>query len=169
MNNFKRTVRFRVAEGFAGGYGELFNSIKDSLDGLVGIQSVHGGNFVDLCLKTEELAQIVEARGLDIGESHYTVQPLGARYTFVSCFVPIELSDKQLLQAIQPLYGDAKHVRRLKHKSPGLEDLENGCRVVTITTLRKPLPTRLSFEGISIGFKYTGQPEHPHARERLYP
>ena len=91
-------------------------------------------------------------------EKHYNLNPLGQRYTFVSTFVPIQFHDEDLLLLLQR-YGHVKSVGRLYHKVPELSHLENGCRVVTFTKLDKPLPKRISYGGISIGFKYTGQPK----------
>ena len=158
MNNFTRALQFRVPQDFEGDFSVLLQEINSGNEGLLGIQAVHGGKFVHLCVQTTQQAQLAEARGLNLGDTHHDLLSLGQRYTFVSCFVPIEFQDMKLILLTKP-YGDVIKVRRLKHKASGFENLENGCQVLTFSKLRKPLPTRLSFEGISIGFKYTGQPK----------
>lgn len=156
MSNFKRTLRLRAPQGFGGDFPKLFNTINDSVDGLVGIQAVFSGKYLAICFETEEKAQIAEAQGLDLGTNHYEFNNVGTRHTFVSCFVPIEVEDLKIVNLRQP-YEDVTRIRRLKHKSPGSRKL--GERVLTFSRIRKTLLSRLSFEGISVGFKYTGQPK----------
>jgi hypothetical protein len=44
-------------------------------------------------------------------------------------------------------------------KEDGLRQLENGVCVVSFEAIQTAIPRRISISGISIGFKYTGQPE----------
>ena len=60
-----------MPQGFGGDFQELFSTISDSVDGLIGIQSIFSGKFVGLCFVTEDQAQIAEAQGLDFGPNHY--------------------------------------------------------------------------------------------------
>ena len=138
-------------------YLEFFKHINKSFKNLQGIQTSGGGKFVELCFDTFEAAEVAELRGLDFENTHYELTPLGQRLIFVSTFIPIQFPDEDLLELLK-IYGNVKSVRRLFHKDPELNHLENGCRVVAFTKLDKPLPKRISYGGISVGFKYTGQP-----------
>ena len=100
---------------------------------------------------------MAELGGADFENTHYELRPVGLRLIFVSTFIPIQVSDEDLLDLLQ-MYGTVKSVRRLYHKDPELNHLENGCQVVAFSKLNKPLPKRISYDGISVGFKYTGQP-----------
>lgn len=85
MNNFTRTLRLRVPQEYEGDYIELFNEIKESHAGLLGIQAVHGGKTLELCFGTKE-AQTTEARGINLGEQHLEFQPIGTRqFCFLFC------------------------------------------------------------------------------------
>ena len=115
------------------------------------------GSVVDLCFKSPEAATLAAAKGVDFNNVQQELKTLNQPMIFVSCFLPIEFPDSELTNLLQ-VYGEVKGTRRLYHKEQGLENLENGCRVVSFSKLKKPIPVRLSYKGISIGFKYTGQP-----------
>ena len=155
---FSRTLRLRVPEGTNYDFKKLFRQLKSSCPGLVGIQALGKGSVVDLCFNTENGAHRAAAAGVDYENVHFELKSLAPTLTFVSVFVPIEFADSEL-KTLLSFYGEIKSVRRLFHKEEGLENLENGCRVLAFSKLAKPLPVRLSYKGISIGFKYTGQPK----------
>ena len=138
-------------------YIKFFKHLSKTFPRLQGIQTSNGGKFVELCFETFEAAEMAELRGVDFENAHYELPPLWQRLTFVSTFIPIQVPDEDLLELLQ-MYGTVKSVRRLHHKDPELNHLENGCRVVAFAKLNKPLPKRISYNGISVGFKYTGQP-----------
>ena len=155
---FSRTLRLRVPEGTNFNFKHLFQHLKASCSGLVGIQALGKGSVVDLCFKTITDAQRAAAVGINYKNLHMELKSLNHQQTFVSAFLPIEFADEEL-KTLLAMYGEVKTIRRLYHKEEGLENLENGCRVVAFSKLAKPLPVRLSYKGISIGFKYTGQPK----------
>ena len=155
---FSRTLRLRVPEGTNYDYKMLFRQLKVSCSGLIGLQALGKGSVVDLCFKTPNDAHRAAAAGFDFQNVHFELKSLSSNLTFVSVFVPIEFPDNELKDLLR-FYEEVKTVRRLFHKEEGLENLENGCRVVAFSKLAKPLPVRLSYKGISIGFKYTGQPK----------
>ena len=114
---------------------------------------------MDLCFKTQNEAHRAAAAGFDFQNVHFELKSLAPNLNFVSVFLPIEFSDNELKDLLC-FYGEVvKSVRRLFHKEDGLENLENGCRVVAFSKLAKPLPVPLPYKGISIGFNYTGQPK----------
>ena len=79
------------------------------------------------------------------------------RRLHVSTFVPLEFPDHEL-NSLLSRYGDIDNIVHKYFTEPGLETYDNGCRVVIFTKLDKDLPVRLTYHGVSIGFKYTGQP-----------
>ena len=157
LSLFSCTVRAKITETNFD-YIKFYKTINAKFQNLRGIQTSNAGKYVELCFETPDDAELAESVGLDFEEKHYNLYPLGQRYTFVSTFVPIQFHDEDLLTLLER-YGPVKSVRRLYHKVQELSHLENGCRVVTFTKLNKPLPKRISYGGISIGFKYTGQPK----------
>lgn len=156
---FQRTVRCKIPEGTEFDFTNFFKSLNESFPKLKGIQALGKGSVVDLCFENQAAADLAAAQGINYHEIHLDLKPLAQQQLqFVSVFLPIEFEDSELRQLLR-LYGEVKHIRRLYHKAEGLQHLENGCRVVTFQKLNKPLPMRLSYKGISIGFKYTGQPK----------
>ena len=156
MTSFSKTLRAKVQDDNFN-YMEFYKTINKQVRDLRGIQTSNGGKFVELCFSTFKATDYAESIGIDFKNQHYTLYPVGQRLTFVSTFVPIQFEDEELLTLLR-MYGKVKHVRRLFHKDPELSHLENGFRVVAFTELTKPLPKRISYGGISVGFKYTGQP-----------
>jgi hypothetical protein len=73
-------------------------------------------------------------------------------------YLPIEYPDKQLKDLLAR-YGSVKSIRRLYMKEEDLQQFENGVRVATFEKLEKDLPHHLTVSGLSIGFKYTDQPQ----------
>ena len=155
MRSFSRTLRVKLENDID--YLKFFKHINKSFRNLQGIQTSGGGKYVELYFDTFEAEEVAELRGVDFENTHYELTPLGQRLVFVSTFIPIQFPDEDLLDLLR-IYGNVKSVRRLFHKDPELNHLENGCRVVAFTKLDKPLPKRISYGGISVGFKYTGQP-----------
>ena len=156
MTSFSCTLRAKI-ENQNFDYVEFYKAINNQLPELRGIQTSGGGRFVELCFENPEAAELAELTGIDFKEQHYDLRPLGQRLIFVSTFVPIQVEDSELLTLLKR-YGQVKNIRRLYHKDPELKHLENGCRVVAFSKLNTPLPKRISYGGLSIGFKYTGQP-----------
>lgn len=137
----------------------LLRAIKASGITATGAQACFGGKCFDITLDSEEAAEKLASTGVDIHDRHYTVNPLSkGRLIHVSTFVPIEYPDADLLDILSR-YGKIKEVRRLHMKEPDLAEFENGVRVAAFESIDKPLPQRVTVAGLSIGFKYTGQPK----------
>ena len=131
---------------------------EDIRDEIVGAQACFGGKNFDVCLKSESAALKLASRGLDFEERHLDFVPVNkTRRLHVSTFVPLEFPDHEL-NSLLSRYGDIDSIVHKYFTEPGLETYENGCRVVIFTKLDKDLPVRLTYHGVSIGFKYTGQP-----------
>jgi len=75
-----------------------------------------------------------------------------------SVFVPIGMPD-DILAELMARYGKVQLTRRLHYKETDLRHYENGVRVTEFDALTQPIPSRVNFAGINIGFKYTGQPK----------
>ena len=153
---FSRTLRLRVPEVIEINFKDLFHNLKASCSGLVGIQAPGKGSFVDLCFKTSTEAHWAAAVGVDHNNVHLELKSVSLQFTSVPAFLPLEFVDSES-KNLMSMYGEIKSIRKLFHKEEGLENLENGCRVVAFSKLAKPLPVWPSSKGISIGFKYRSE------------
>ncbi|XP_048587821.1 uncharacterized protein LOC125570312 [Nematostella vectensis] len=123
---------------------------------IVGTAQVVSG--LEVTFKTEQSAVLAASRGLDVGGRHYQLAPVSVRRTAVSVFVPVEFPD-DTFRDLMTRYGDLHSISRLHHKEPDLAAFENGCRLVLYDKLLRDLPARLTTNGASLSFKYTGQPQ----------
>ncbi|KAK3730433.1 hypothetical protein QZH41_003001 [Actinostola sp. cb2023] len=103
------------------------------------------------------LAEIA-TQGIDHEERHYDLCVAFKPRIHVSVFVPIGMPD-DVLATLMSRYGTIQKTRRLHYKETDLSSYENGVRVIEFDALTQPIPSRVSFAGINIGFKYTGQPK----------
>jgi hypothetical protein len=157
--SFKRTVRLNVPKDNTDiTTKSLLEALTEQGHHVVGAQGCYGGRAFDVMLKTPADAEQLGMRGFDLFECHHEVVSLAKNYIYVSVYIPMEFPDTEL-QAILVRYGTVKAIRRLHMKEDGLRQLENGVRVVSFEAIQTAIPRRLSISGISIVFKYTGQPE----------
>ena len=138
---------------------EVLKALKNHHNEIIGAQGCYAGKAIDVVARTEAGAAEIAASGFDHDERHYSlvlVDPRKKRI-HVSVFIPIPVPDVELRNLLAR-YGKIHRIRRLHFKEADLRQFENGVRVVEFDELTTPLPSRLSFNGLNIGFKYTDQP-----------
>ena len=153
-----RVARLRVPTGESITSVDVLRALKEHQDNIVGAQASFQGACIDIVCSDEDTATLLAARGVDINGQHVAIDVARPKTTHVSVFVPIAMPDSDLL-VLMARYGKASSLRRLRFKERDLETFENGVRVVEYETITTPIPSRVSYAGISIGFKYTGQPK----------
>ena len=123
-----------------------------------GLQPRFGGKAYDITWTSEEEALEAASSGVDILERHYELRLLGRRKTDVSIFVACEFPDSYLVELLER-YGefDDDNIRHLTLKDAGLTHIENGVRVVSFTSIDRPIPHTIVYRGTPLGFRYTGQ------------
>ena len=137
---------------------DVLRALKAYNTAIIGAQSSYKGQAIDVVCASEETAAEIATHGIDHEDRHYNLRVALKPRIHVSVFVPIGMPD-EVLATLMARYGNVQKTRRLHHKDEDLSHYENGVRVIEFDALTQPIPSRVSFAGINIGFKYTGQPK----------
>ncbi len=149
------TIRIDAPRGCSLPKPEDFLLAAKTPDDIIGAYPYATG--VEITYRSEVAAMIAAASGFDVNGRHFTPRTKVGTNRYVSAFVPIEFPDKDF-ETLMQRYGDVVRITRLHYKQPELSAFENGVRLVTFTKIEHSLPARLTSHGVSLGFRYTGQP-----------